>query len=355
MTSPTETMRAVVVAEAGGGAHVRTVPRPRPAHGEALIRVASCGVCATDLKIIAGDLPGVTFPHILGHEVAGIVAGIERDTDTDVAVGDAVVVGMFGSCHRCSSCMSGLEQFCERASRQLGFTRNGGLAEYVAVPVGALSPAPTGVSSNEAALLADCLATAHHAVDTARVEAADHAVVIGAGGLGLHVLQFLLRVTPKVTVIEPDPERRLTTQQVFGTRVAVFDTWGDLPDLDATDIDVVVECAGAADIAWSRMRPGGRVCLVGYRPAAVLSVPQMSVVGSQLSIRGIRASTRSDMRAAAQALEAGHVRGLVSSTMPLERSGEALSRLAAGQVFGRAVVEIEPWSGRAPLITKEKV
>ena len=337
-----DTMRALVAKRPGAGPRVESVPRPTPRAGELLLKVASCGVCATDLKIIEGALPDVSFPHVLGHEVCGVVVEVGPEGDHDFGVGDRVVSSMFGPCRSCPSCLVGLDQFCRVSSGQLGFTRAGGLAEFVAVPASGLLLAPRGVHSNESALLADCLSTARHAVEATRVRPTDAVVVIGAGGLGLHVLQFLALRTSRIMVVEPDGRRRAVALRVAGPPGSVVESLDALGS-DA-DVDVVIECAGTSALPWSRLRPGARVGIVGYRPGAQMSLPQMTLVGQQISVLGIRASAEADLIAAARALQTRDVRGLVSTTMPLERAADALALLASGRVDGRAVVEIDPWT-----------
>src|SRR5215211_4491103 len=105
-------MRAVVLPEPNRFAVRADVPVPTPGAGQALVRVMSATICATDQKIFAGSFPGTRWPHIPGHEFAGEVAAVGPDVD-EVAVGERVGVEIHVGCGRCARCLEGLYQLCE--------------------------------------------------------------------------------------------------------------------------------------------------------------------------------------------------------------------------------------------------
>jgi D-arabinose 1-dehydrogenase-like Zn-dependent alcohol dehydrogenase len=336
----TGSMRAVVVEAAGEAPVVRRVDRPTLGEADALVRVTASGLCATDLKIMAGDVPTVAFPHILGHEVAGIVEAVGGDAP--IEVGTAVAVPMFAPCGRCIPCRSGIDQLCADGGGQVGFDRPGGLAEYVVVPARALLTLPIGVPAVQAALIGDCLSTVWNAVRKAHPEAGETAVVVGAGGIGLHVVQELHRRGTKVVVIEPDEARRGLAQQLGA--VAGIDPTGGV-DLTAVIEDtglrqpaVLVDCAGRAVIPWESLAPGARVVVVGYRPGARVEVPVLTLVGNQISLLGVRAASRTDAKEALAALASGLIEPVISRTASLDDAPAVLAELAAGSLLGRAVV-----------------
>jgi len=333
-------MRAVVVEAAGAAPVVRLVDRPMVGAGDALVRVTASGLCATDLKIMAGDVPTVAFPHILGHEVAGIVEAVGGDAT--IAVGTAVAVPMFAPCGRCIPCRSGIDQLCADGGGQVGFDRPGGLAEYIVVPARVLLPLPAGVAAIHAALIGDCLSTVWNAVRKARPEAGETAVVVGAGGIGLHVVQELHRRGTKVVVIEPDRARRRLARLLGAT--AGIDPGDELnvasaiEDAGLRQPTVLVDCAGRSAIAWEMLAPGARVVVVGYRPDAVLEVPVLTFLGNQISLFGVRAASRTDAEEALDALASGLIEPVISRTASLDDAPAVLGELAAGSLLGRAVV-----------------
>jgi D-arabinose 1-dehydrogenase-like Zn-dependent alcohol dehydrogenase len=336
----TGSMRAVVVDAAGAAPAVRWVDRPTVGAAEALVRVTASGLCATDLKIMAGDVPTVAFPHILGHEVAGIVEAVGGDAT--IEVGTAVAVPMFVPCGRCIPCRSGIDQLCANGGGQVGFDRPGGLAEYIAVPARVLLPLPVGIPAVQAALIGDCLSTVWNAVRKARPEAGETALVVGAGGIGLHVVQELHRRGTKVVVVEPDGARRRLARQLGATAGIDpsdgLDVTSVIEDAGLRQPAVLVDCAGRAAIPWESLAPGARVVVVGYRPGAMVEIPVLTLVGNQISVLGVRAASRTDAEEALDALASGLIEPVISRTASLDDAPAVLAELAAGSLLGRAVV-----------------
>ena len=156
-------MKAAVFHGDGRGAAVEEWPTPSPGAGEALVKVAACGVCHTDLHYVDHGTP--TFkkpPIVLGHEVAGTVTGLGAGVG-GVAEGGRVLIPAVLSCGRCRSCREGRENICERG-QMLGNHIDGGYAEYVTVPADQLVPLPDEIPLVEGAVIADALTTPYHAV-----------------------------------------------------------------------------------------------------------------------------------------------------------------------------------------------
>jgi 2-desacetyl-2-hydroxyethyl bacteriochlorophyllide A dehydrogenase len=174
---------------APGRVEVREGPAPRPQGGQALVRVTACGLCGSDLRMTRGMvLPrGVDYPVRPGHEVAGVVEELGPEA-VGVGAGDAVVLHPLDPCGGCPACLAGREERCPSA-RVLGIHDPGGAAELVVWPARRMV-AVTGLEPAQAALLPDALATAHHAVRMAGLSARDRLCVIGAGGVGTHVLEL---------------------------------------------------------------------------------------------------------------------------------------------------------------------
>ncbi|HZC10096.1 MAG TPA: alcohol dehydrogenase catalytic domain-containing protein [Mycobacterium sp.] len=210
---------------------IRRGDRPVLRPGEARVTVVACGLCGTDAHMRHGMVlpPGTTYPVRPGHEVVGMVTEFSSgDGIGELQLGDLVVLHPLDSCGSCASCQSGNEQRC-RAARMLGIQADGGLADEVAWPARRLVPA-AGVTPTMAALLPDAVATAYHAYATAGVAAGEQLIVIGAGGVGTHVLQIARAVDSSV---------RLTAiVRSEATAARLF-------DLDP-DINVLVGLAGAA-------------------------------------------------------------------------------------------------------------
>ena len=188
-------MRAALLREFGS-LEVAEVPVPEPGAGEVLVRVRACGICGTDLKIVAGAYRGTwppALPFIIGHEWSGEVAALGPGTErSGLAVGDRVVAENHTGCGACPMCRAGRYNLCERV-REPGFklyghTAPGALAEYAVRPAVALHKVPSEVTDVAAALVNQGALTVH-AARRARLGPGASAVVFGPGLLGLLMLQ----------------------------------------------------------------------------------------------------------------------------------------------------------------------
>ena len=167
---------------------LQEVPVPVPNEGWALIRTLYGGICGSDITIKSGRHPRAKAPLILGHEMVGVVIrtnGQENydGTSTPIREGDIVAVEPLLSCGLCGPCKKGSGHVCEKL-RLFGVETDGGFADYFTAPMYRLYKKPDSISLEEAAL-AEPLAVAVHSVNTGRPEKGDHAVIIGAGPIGL--------------------------------------------------------------------------------------------------------------------------------------------------------------------------
>jgi D-arabinose 1-dehydrogenase-like Zn-dependent alcohol dehydrogenase len=193
-------MKAAVLYEARQPLRIEDLETPAVSDGDVLIKVASCGVCHTDLKVFEGR-NRFTPPTILGHEVAGTVERVGAGC-ADFKTGDRVIIGMRYKCGRCRYCRTGRENLCERRPAPPPLKKTdgtvvtrwnvGGFADYVAVPGYMVFRVPDGMSLEEASVVGCRVTTAYNAVKhRGRLAPGDSALVIGCGGIGLNTIQFL--------------------------------------------------------------------------------------------------------------------------------------------------------------------
>jgi D-arabinose 1-dehydrogenase-like Zn-dependent alcohol dehydrogenase len=183
------TMKAVQVSQAGGAFELveREIPEPGP--GQIRIKVEACGVCHSDAMVKSGALPGLQFPRIPGHEIAGRVHAVGSGVSGWKA-GDRVGVGWHGGhCFRCASCRKGLFINCERA-KITGASHDGGFAEYMVTPQEAVARIPDKLTAVEAAPLLCAGVTTYNSLRNSGARAGDTVAVQGVGGLGHLALQF---------------------------------------------------------------------------------------------------------------------------------------------------------------------
>lgn len=303
--------------------------------GWAVVRVQACGLCGSDLRLASGMvLPkGVQYPIRPGHEVAGVIASLPQGVAGGPKEGDMVVLHPLSPCGACPACLSGQEQRCPQA-RVLGIHDPGGMAEMVAWPVNRMLPV-TGVSAPEAALLADAVATAHHALRLAAPPQKGHLCVIGAGGVGEQVLRLSRALLPEVTLAavvrsEASAERvrRLGVSVLAGLDGAAQRLRSEIGRFDA-----VIDFSGAPGSPSEAVRmlnAGGRLIVgsVGDYPFE-LGTTISGVATRELQIMGCYVSALSDLRAVAKLVATGRLElaGAATDVMPLSDAPAAFERL----------------------------
>ncbi|HEX3779746.1 MAG TPA: alcohol dehydrogenase catalytic domain-containing protein [Pseudonocardiaceae bacterium] len=224
-------MNAALLTEFGTPLVLTQLDRPRPGPGEALIRVRAAALCGTDLKVTAGMMrPDLTLPVVIGHEIAGDVVST---SDGSLLPGTRVACYPYLPCGECASCVRGDTNTC--ANIQLvGLDRQGGLAEYLAVPVASLIPFAKHTDFAAAAVSMDAVATTWHALyGRGRITPGDRVVVIGAGGLGLNGVQIAVGAGARVAVVDRNPVRREIVLDYGADRAVAFDDTESLRDFSA--------------------------------------------------------------------------------------------------------------------------
>ncbi|HEY2694823.1 MAG TPA: alcohol dehydrogenase catalytic domain-containing protein [Pseudonocardiaceae bacterium] len=334
-------MNAALLKEFGSPLVLTHLDRPQPGPGEALIRVRAAGLCGTDLKVAGGVMrPDLALPVVIGHEVAGEVVSTP---DGSLPPGTRVACYPYLPCGDCASCARGDTNTC--ADIQLvGLDRQGGLAEYLAVPATSLIPFAEHIDFAAAAVSMDAVATTWHALyGRGRIAAEDRVVVIGAGGLGLNGVQIAVGAGARVAVVDRNPLRREIVLDYGADRAVAFEDTDSLRDWSAQGADLVLEATGSRagfDTAVSLLAGGGRVVCCGHSPGLEFGLESTGMVGRELSVLGSRGSTFADAAAALAAVERGDVRPRIDSVYALDQAADAFTLLASRQALGRVVIEI---------------
>jgi 2-desacetyl-2-hydroxyethyl bacteriochlorophyllide A dehydrogenase len=305
---------------------------PEPEGRDVLIRVAACGICATDLHLLDGSIPLYKPPRILGHEISGRVVAIGPDVSA-VEVGAAVAIDPNVSCGACFYCHEALPYMCPQRTSLIG-----GFAEYLRVPESTVFPLPAGIPVEYGAI-AEPLSCVLRATERAGLRAGGTVAIVGGGTIGLLALQLAkLSGAALVAVSEPDESRRALALKL-GADI-VIDPMGEDPrerllkETRGIGVDVAIEAVGAvvtAQTAISLPRRSGTVVLIGVPPAtAELTLKTYELFERELTIRTsfIRAQ---EFRRAVELLAVLDVEPLLGTRFPLERVHDAFAAAGSRQ------------------------
>lgn len=287
-------MKALVLTSPGTLA-VQEVPTPQPAEDEVLVRIRACGICGSDIHGWDGSSGRRRPPLIMGHEAAGEIAEVGRGV-TSFHPGQRVTFDSTVYCGACDECRAGRINLCSNR-RVLGvappeYSQNGAFAEYLAIPARILHPIPDHLPFEHAAMV-EPVTIAVHAVGRLGPRRPETAVVVGAGMIGLLVVQALRWAGAK-TVIAVDLEpKRLALAQRLGATHGLQSNAGDVA-AEVTKLtgghgaDTVVEAVGVGatlQLALQLVRRGGAVVLVGNL-ARQVDFPLQSVVTREITLYG---------------------------------------------------------------------
>ena len=284
-------MKALVKAEAAPGLWLRDVPEPEARAGEVLIRVLRTGICGTDLHVRAWDgwaQAAVRPPVVLGHEIAGRVAALGDGVDT-VDVGDLVSVEGHIVCGRCRSCLAGRRQLCPHTV-SIGIDRDGGFAEYVAVPATNVWRHRFPVDPDVAAIF-DPFGNAVHSALAFDLLGED-VLITGAGPIGVMAASVARHAGARFIVITDVSAERLELARSLGaitTAVDVTSTTLDEVMRMVEGFDIGLEMSGAPAALHSMiasMAHGGNIALLGL-PSTSVDFDWDRVIHSMLTVKGI--------------------------------------------------------------------
>ena len=366
-----ETMLAAVWHGDGRRIQVERIPVPRPAADEALVRIAACGVCHTDLHVLKREV-AFPAPAVLGHEISGTIVGLGPTTmgETMFAAGDRVVGAFIMPCTRCRQCERGRDDLCttffaenrlrgnllDGTSRlrrmngdRLSMYSMAGLAEYAVVPTSALAALPDGLPLEDAAVLGCAAFTAYGAASNASLVAGDSVVVVAAGGIGSSIIQVAAQLGAHPIIAVDVDDEKLANASALGAHVVVNSIRDDVrAAVEAVapgGVDVAFEALGRPatfELAVSLLADGGRMVAVGIAAGgAAAAVPITPLVRRGSSIRGsFGARTRTDLPRVVELAARGgfDIERAVTRRFSLEDADRAYALLDEGGITGRAIV-----------------
>jgi L-iditol 2-dehydrogenase len=314
------------------------LPVPEPGRDEVLIRVAACGICGSDVHGYDGSSGRRIPPIVMGHEAAGTIAARGKDVKK-FSEGDRVTFDSTIYCGSCANCVRGDVNLCD--NRQVvgvscaDYRRAGAFAEFVAVPARIVYRLPEILPFEEAAML-EAVSVALHAVSLIPVHPQDKALVVGAGMIGLLILQALHAAGCSHVYVSDVDQTRLNLAEELGA-AATFPAGPSLiPQVMAVTggagMDLVIEAVGidaTVKAAVDSVRKGGNVVLVGNVSPEV-TLPLQKVVTRQIRLQGSCASAGEYPRAIElMSSESVRVRPLITAVAPLEEGPRWFERLYA--------------------------
>jgi propanol-preferring alcohol dehydrogenase len=261
-------MKAVRLTAIGSPLEEQRIDVPAFGARDVLVRVRAAGICHSDAHYRAGVSRVKRMPLTLGHEVAGIVDRTGAEIE-NFKIGDRVCLHYLVTCGSCAFCRAGTEQFCPTAE-MIGKDRDGGYAEYIAVPARSVFHLPDEIPFEQGAILMCSSATSLHALNKARMQAGENVAIFGIGGLGVSAVQLASHLgAATVFAVDINP-RKLELGERFGAvpiNAAARDPVEQLKEMtQGRGVDIALELVGlplTMGQAAQSLAPLGRAALVG--------------------------------------------------------------------------------------------
>lgn len=277
-----------------GEINIAEIEKPQRGKDQILIAVRSAGICGSDIGAYLGTNPLVSYPRIIGHEIAGEIVEVPED-EKNFAVGDRVVLEPYVYCGKCYPCSIGHTNCCENLT-VLGVHIEGGMAEYFSHPRHLVHKAPDNIPW-DLLPMAEPLVISMHAVTQPGTKAGEYVAITGSGPIGLLAAQYALTLGAIPIVVDPVDER-LALAKKLGVVHTVNPVSSDpVKEIQAITngrmAEVVIEASGNAGAIRNTVDYvcyAGRISLVGWPkneiplPTALFTKKELTVVGSRNSV-----------------------------------------------------------------------
>jgi alcohol dehydrogenase len=304
-------MRAIVLEQPGRFTRTEMDEPSRPGLGEAIVQVHRVGICGSDISGYLGKMPFFSYPRIPGHELGVEVVSVGPDV-TNIEVGERCSVEPYMNCQQCIACRKGRSNCC-KTLKVLGVHTDGGLRSRFVVPARKLHPS-SKLTLDQLALV-ETLAIGCHAVQRGSPEKGEHAVVVGAGPIGLSAIEFLRLANAMITVIDLNPGRLEFCRQTMGVHHTIQPSGdgsetrrleqignGDLPTL-------VIDATGnakAMNASFQYVGATGRLVFVGIIPGDV-SFPDPLLHSREMTVLASRNAVPIDFTNIIRHIEEGRI------------------------------------------------
>jgi D-arabinose 1-dehydrogenase-like Zn-dependent alcohol dehydrogenase len=335
----TAPMKAAQISKPGGDFEIVDREIPKPGAGEVRIKVQACGVCHSDVLTKEGGMPGIQYPRVPGHEVAGVIDEVGAGVSA-WKTGQRVGVGWHGGQdNTCLSCRRGDFKNC-RNLKIPGISYDGGYQEYMLAPIEALASLPESLSDVEAAPLLCAGITTFNALRHSGALPGDLVAVQGVGGLGHLGIQFANKFGYRVAAIGRGPENEALARKLGASLYIDSKATNPAQELQKLGGAQVVLATAPSSKAMSELidglGPNGRLMVIGVA-ADPIEVTPVQLILSSRTIQGWASGTPADSEDTLRFAELTGVRPMIE-TYPLEKAAEGYARMMSGHAQFRVVL-----------------
>ena len=334
------TMRVVQVSRPNGPFEIVERPIPEPGSGSVRIKVQACGICHSDSVVKEGIFPGIRYPRVPGHEVAGMIDAVGAGV-AGWAPGQRAGVGWHGGyCGHCDHCRRG-DFFACQTGQVTGVTIDGGYAEYLIAPTSAVARLPEELPPVEAAPLMCAGITTFNALRNSGARPGDVVAVLGLGGLGHLGVQYAVKMGFHTVAIARGRDKEPFAKQLGASNYIdsqAQDPAAELLKLGGAKVILATVTSGQAmSTAQGGLAVNGRLMIVGAAQSMEVS-PLLLIMGCR-SVQGWYSGTSIDSQDTVAFSARTGVRSM-NETFPLERVTEAYDRMMSGKARFRVVLII---------------
>lgn len=333
-------MKAVEVKQAGGPLEVVERDVPAPGEGHVLIKIQACGICHSDVLTKEGLWPGLKYPRVPGHEIAGVIDAVGAGVEGWEA-GQRVGVGWHGGhCGRCEHCRQGDFVLCKYALVP-GISYDGGYAEYMVAPVEALARIPDDLSDVDAAPLLCAGITTFNALRNSGARGGDVVAILGIGGLGHLGVQFARKMGFRTVAIARGQDKAALAMQLGAHHYIDSKTENVAEKLQALGGAKVILATVTSGKAMSAVIGGlglnGKLVMVGLSEEPV-EVPIAQFIMGRNSVQGWPSGTSADSQDTLAFSALAGIKPMIEE-FPLARAPEAYERMMSGNARFRVVLK----------------
>ena len=332
-------MKAAQISKAGGDWELVERDIPQPGVGQVRVKVEACGICHSDALVKDGIWPGLLYPRVPGHEIAGRIDAI-GDNVTSWSIGHRVGVGWHGGhCFVCKQCRRGDFAMCVNR-KVTGFDFDGGYADYVIAPAAVLAAIPAELPAEEAGPFMCAGVTVFNALRHSGARAGEVVAVHGIGGLGHLGVQYARRMGFKTVAINRGNDKEPLARELGAH---------DYIDATATDVVTELQKMGGASVILATapnaqaisslvdgLAPDGKL-LVPAAPVEPLTINMFSLIAKRSSVAGWYSGTARDSQDTLEFSALSDVHPMIEK-YPLDRVAEAYEQMHSGKVRFRVVL-----------------